>query len=121
MKFVVSVILTIIMSFTSCLFFPWWSIVIIAFLIAILIPQGPGKSFLTGFLALFIFWTLLSFWISTNNDHILAHRVSMLLFKKDSPPVLIIVTGLIGGLVAGFGAMTGSYARPRTKFKRKLI
>ncbi len=111
MKFFISLILTALLSFALCLFFPWWSIAIAAFLVAALIPQKPGKAFLAGFIALFLLWGGLSFWISNNNDHILAHKVSQLILKMDNPIVLILATALIGALVAGFAALAGSYLR----------
>lgn len=111
MKFFISFVLTILLSFALCLFLPWWSIAIAAFAVAALIPQRPGKAFLTGFIALFLLWGGLSFWISNNNDHILAHKVSQLILKMDNPIVLILATALIGALVAGFAALAGSYLR----------
>ena len=111
MKFFISLILTILLSFAACLFFPWWSIAIAAFVVAALIPQKPFKAFLTGFIALFLLWGGLSFWMSNNNDHILAHKVSQLILKMDNPIVLVLATALIGALVAGFAALAGSYLR----------
>ena len=112
MKFFTSFILTILLSFALCLFLPWWSIAVAACLVAVLIPQKPGKAFLTAFMALFLLWGGLSFWMSNNNDHILAHKVSpIVLFKMDSPVLLVLVTALIGALVAGFAALAGSYLR----------
>ena len=111
MKFFISLILTILLSFAACLFFPWWSIAIAAFVVAILIPQKPFKAFLTGFISLFLLWGGLSFWISNNNDHILAHKVSQLLIKMDNPYLLILTTAFIGALVASFSALAGSYLR----------
>ena len=80
-----------------------------AFVVVALIPQRPFPAFLCGFVAVFIFWSLLSLWISSNNDHVLAHKVSLLFLKMDSPFLLILVTGLIGGVVAGLGALTASF------------
>ena len=111
MKFFISLILTILLSFSACLFLPWWSIAIAAFVVAALIPQKPFKAFLTGFIALFLLWGALSFWMSNNNDHILAHKVSQLILKMDNPILLIFATALIGALVAGFAALAGSYLR----------
>ncbi|MGF2413827.1 hypothetical protein [Ferruginibacter sp.] len=108
MKFITSLILTALLSFAACLFLPWWSIAIAAFIVAVLIPQHVGKAFLTGFLALFILWGGLSFWISNSNEHLLAHKVSMLILKMDNPYVLMLATALIGALVAGFAALSGS-------------
>ena len=111
MKFIVSAILIILFSFLACLYFPWWSVAIVAFLISIIIQQKHLLSFICGFISLFLLWGFLSFWISAQNDNILAHRVSVLIFKTDSPNLLIFVTALIGALVAGFAALTGSYLR----------
>jgi hypothetical protein len=111
MKFIITIILIILFSFIACLFFPWWSIAIVAFLIIVLIPQHPVVAFFAGFIALFLLWGGLSFWISSNNGDILAHRVSLLILKTDSPFLLIIATALLGALVAGLGALTGSFVR----------
>ena len=111
MKFFISLILTILLSFALCLFLPWWSIAIAAFIVAALIPQKPFKAFFTGFIALFLLWGGLSFWMSNNNDHVLAHKVSHLILKMDSPVALVLATALIGALVAGFAALAGSYLR----------
>lgn len=113
MKFIVSTILIVLLSFAAGLYFAWWSIAIVAFVIAALIPQRPFKSFITGFVAVFLLWAALSFWISNNNDHILAHKVSMLILKIDNPYLLILATGLIGGIVAGFAALTASFLKKK--------
>lgn len=111
MKFFISLILTILLSFAACLFLPWWSIAIAAFLVAALIPQKPVKSFITAFIALFLLWGGLSFWMSNNNDHILANKISLLILNKSGSTMLILATALIGALVAGFAALSGSYLR----------
>ena len=113
MKFIISLILTALLSFAACLFLPWWSIAIAAFVVAALIPQKPGIAFITGFLALLLLWSGLSLWISNNNEHILAHKISILILKVDSPYALILVTGLIGGIIAGLAALSGSFLRKR--------
>ena len=111
MKFIISLILTALLSFGACLYLPWWSIAIAAFIVAALIPQKPGKAFLAAFIALFLLWGAFSFWLSNNNEHLLAHKVSVLILKMDSPYLLIMATALIGGLVAGFAALSGAYLR----------
>lgn len=113
MKFLITVLLTMLLSFAACLYFPWWSIAVAAFLVTAFIPQKPLLAFLSGFVALFVLWGLLCIWISTSNNHILAHRVSLLLFKTDSPFLLIIASSLIGALVAGFSSLTASFIKPR--------
>lgn len=111
MKFIISLLLIALLSVAFCLYLPWWSIAIVAFIVAASIPQKPWKAFLTGFIALFLLWGSLSWYISSNNDDLLAHKVSMIILEKDSPYALMLVTALIGSLVAGFASLAGSYVR----------
>ena len=111
MKFFISLILTALLAFAFCLFLPWWSIAIAAFIVAALIPQKPGKAFYTAFIAILLLWGGLSFWMSNNNHHVLAHKISQLILKMDNPMLLVLITALIGALVAGFAALAGSYLR----------
>ena len=111
MKFIVSLILIALLSFAICLYLPWWSIAIVSFLVAAFIPLKPLAAFLAGFTAVFILWLSLAFWISSANEHVLAHKVSMLVLKMDNVGVLIFITALIGALVAGMAALAGSFVR----------
>ena len=99
------------MSFVACLYLPWWSIAIVSFLMAIFISQKPLFSFLSGFIGIFILWGVLAFWISAKNDHILAHKVSLIILKTDSPILLVLVTAIIGAIIAGLAALCGAYLR----------
>lgn len=112
MKFIISLLLTAFLSFVACLYFPWWSIAVVAFLVYAMIPQRHFTSFLGAFLALFLFWGLFSFWISEANHHILADRLSLLL-KMGSPVLMIGITALIGGIVSGLAGLAASYLRLR--------
>jgi len=113
MKFIASVLLTALLSFALCLFLPWWLIAVAAFVVAVAIPQKAGIAFLSGFLGVFFLWAIMSFMLSNANGHLLAHKVSLLIMHIDSPFLLIMITGLIGGLVAGLGALSGSLLRNR--------
>jgi hypothetical protein len=111
MKFIVSILVIAVLSIAACLFLPWWSIAIVAFIVAALIPQKPVKSFFTGFISLFLLWGTFAWLLSSNNNHLLAHKISVLMLKMDSPYLLIVVTAFIGALVAGFASLAGSYIR----------
>ncbi|MCO6496406.1 MAG: hypothetical protein J5I50_01965 [Chitinophagaceae bacterium] len=115
MKFISSLLLIAILSYVLGLFLPWWTIAIAAFVVCWLIPQKGFASFLSGFLAVFLLWGIMSYMISAANHDILAHRISELLLKKDNPTMLILVTGLIGGVVAGFAALSGSFAHKKLR------
>lgn len=111
MKFFISILLIALLSFAACLYLPWWMIAIAGFIVSACIPQRSGTAFLSGFFAGFLLWAGMSFWISSTNDHLFAHKISILILKTDNIYVLIAATGLIGGMVAGLGALTGSFLR----------
>lgn len=109
MKFLLSFFIIMIVSFLACIYLPWWSIAIVAFFTGYTIDQRAFTSFISAFIALFILWGGLSLWISFNNDHIMAHKISLLILKADNPFLLIVVTAFLGGIVAGLGALSGNY------------
>jgi hypothetical protein len=111
MKFFISVLLIALLSVAACLYLPWWSIAIVAFVVAAIIPQKPLLSFLSGFTGLFLLWGGLSYYISSSNHHLLAQKISVLLLKTDSPITLVLATAFIGALVAGLAALSGSFVR----------
>lgn len=111
MKFFVATILTALLAFISGLFLPWWGIAITSLLVAVLVHQKAGKAFLAGFVGVFILWAGLAWWIDMKNNGILSKKIAGILPLGGSSIVLILVIGLVGGLVAGFAAMSGSYLR----------
>lgn len=111
MKFLVAVILTALLAFAGGLWFPWWSIAIAAFLIAILVHQRVGKAFLAGFTGVFLLWAILALWRDLPNDSILSRKIAEVLPMGGSTFFLILATAIIGALVAGLGAMSGSFLR----------
>lgn len=116
MKILLSVLLIAVLAFLAGLKFPWSSIAIISFLVGLLIPQSPGSGFLSGFLGIFIMWTIVAFWIDSKNQSILSKKIAELLPLGGSSVLLVLVTAFIGGLVAGFAGMSGSSLRaPRTR------
>lgn len=110
MKFIVSLLLTALLSFTAGLYLDWWSIAPAAFIISLCIRQAPGRAFLTGFLALFLLWGGMAWIIDGRNESVLSHRIAQLLGFGSSSFSLIFVTALIGALVAGFASLAASYA-----------
>jgi hypothetical protein len=115
MKFSVATILTLLLGFISGLFLPWWGIAITSLAVAVLVHQKAGKAFLAGFLGLFLLWGFLAFWIDMQNDHILAKKIASILPLGGNSYLLILVTGIVGGLVSGFAALSGSYLRASSK------
>jgi hypothetical protein len=111
MRFLISIILTALLSFFSGLWFPWWGIAIVAFAVATAIPQSSSKAFVSGFLALFILWGGLAWCINIQNQGILSRKIALILPLSGSSFLLILVTALLGALVAGSAALSGSLLR----------
>lgn len=113
MRFLLATLLTATLSFLAGLYSPWWSIAIVAFVVALFIKQGYGLGFLSGFLGIFLFWGLLAFWIDVKNNHVLSQRIAQVFPLGGSSMAIILVTAFVGALVGGFAAMSGSSMRQR--------
>ncbi len=115
MKFLTATVLTGALAFIGGLYLPWWSIALAALLVAALVPQKPGKALLAGALGVFLLWGGLAWWIDMKNDHLLSRKIASILPLGGSSVLLILVTAIIGALVAGFAALSGSYLRASAK------
>jgi hypothetical protein len=113
MRYISAILLTALLSFVSGLFLPWWGIAIPAFLVSALIRQKPSMSFLSGFLGVFLLWEILAWWIDNKNDSILSQKIAQILPLGGSTILLILLTSVIGALVGGCAALTGSYIRKK--------
>ena len=103
LNFVITSIIAIVLS----QFLPWWYVMIAGFISSLLISLEKAAVFYIPFLAIFCFWTVYAFILSSSNDFILAKKIAVLLPLGGNPYLLIIVTGLIGGLAAGIAAIFG--------------
>ncbi len=115
MKFLVAILLTALLAFISGLFLPWWGMAITSLLVAVLIHQRAGKAFLAGLLGIFLLWAGLAWWIDMKNNGVLSKKIASVLPLGGNAILLILLTGIVGGLVAGFAAMSGSYLRATDK------
>lgn len=115
MKFLVSIVLTALLAFIGGLWLPWWSIAIAAFIVSLLVYQTAGRSFVAGFLGLFLLWGGMAWWIDMQNHGILSKKIASVLPLNGNPTMLILVTALLAALVAGAAAVTGSLLRSAAK------
>jgi len=106
MKFLVQILLTITLCAVLQYFLPWWTLAIGTFVVAFLFDQKGFLSFAAGFLAVGILWLGLATYISMVTDSILTIKLNQLL-----PINSFVATVLVGGLMGGFGALTGSLFR----------
>ena len=96
-------------AIAECLL-PWWSLGIVCFIVAVLMKWSPGKSFLGGFIAIFLLWAGWSLWWDIPNHHILSAHMAVL-FHLPNYMLFVLVTSILGGLVGGLSAWSGTHTR----------
>lgn len=104
-------LIILVLSFVASYFSPWWLIAIIAFIAGLICGHGAGKSFWSGFGAVFIAWTIAALIKTLPNDNILASRVVQLFPLPHNWIWVLLVTAIIGGLVGGMAALSGGLLR----------
>jgi hypothetical protein len=98
-------------------YLPWWSAVVIALLVEAFVGKADNTSFFSGFYAMAIPWMALAAYMDVKSESLLTVRILELFNLPQFSFVLIIVTGLIGGLVGGVGSLTGGWIK--AAFSRK--
>jgi hypothetical protein len=106
-NFAITLIIAVILS----QFLPWWHVMVAGFVSALFFGLKNAAAFFIPFLAIFLFWIMYAFWLSNANDFILAEKIAVLLPLSGSWPLLLLVTGLIGGIAAGVAALLGNQCR----------
>ncbi len=107
-KNITSFIVTLVMAALLSLVLPWWSVMLAALISALLIPLKKAAVFFIPFLAILLFWGVYSYVLSSANDFILAKKISQLLQLGGNTYLLILLTGILGGLAAGISGLLGS-------------
>ncbi len=110
MKFYLSIILIILLGVGLSFFLPWWSLAIAAFVVEFLLHQHAFKAFLASFIAGLIFWGGWSFWIDSANSYIMSTRMADMIGVGEGY-LLIIITMILGGLIAGLSGWAGQSIR----------
>ncbi|MEM8966624.1 MAG: hypothetical protein AAGE93_09410 [Bacteroidota bacterium] len=98
------------LSYIAEQFFPWWSVVIFAFLVSFIIPTKGFNAFISGFLGVGLLWLIFAWMIDSNTNSILTEKIAQL-FQVNQAGLVVAMTGAIGGLTGGFAALSGSLLR----------
>lgn len=103
-------IVVIIASFLLQMAMPWWAVIVISFATCGLIGKTGRIAFWQPFLAILVLWIGMALLKSIPNHHVLATRVAEMVGVK-LWPVVLAITGLLGGLVAGISGYCGYHFR----------
>jgi hypothetical protein len=118
MRFTLATLLTATLSFIAGLYLPWWSIALVAFFVALLIKQTIGFAYLSAFTAISFLWGGMALFVHVRNKGLLTQKIAQIFPLNGNAFYLITITSLVGALVAGFAAMSGSSLRPD---ERRLV
>ena len=106
-NFLLPLVLALAFSFVL----PWWSVMLAAFLAGAIVRLKNVAAFFVPFLATSLFWIAYAWVLSSANDFILAKKISVLLYLKGNAWLLLLLTGMIGGLSAGVAGVFGNQIR----------
>jgi hypothetical protein len=107
-------LLIAVISLILQLFLPWWIIAPLAFGLAAWKASSGKNAFGSAFFAIFLVWIVASLIQTIPNENILANRVGTMLNFPDSSMnwiIVLLLTGIIGGLASGFSALAGFFAK----------
>lgn len=109
-KLLLQISTTIVCGYLFQLFLPFWAMALAGFAAAVLFTNRRGiSSFAAGFLGGFLLWGGYALWTDLANDSRLSSMLGELFQVSGS--YLPYATALLGGLLAGFGALSGCYLR----------
>ncbi|NRA49983.1 MAG: hypothetical protein HRU12_12690 [Phaeodactylibacter sp.] len=91
-------------------FLAWWSLPVLAALIAVMLQLRQPAALISGCLGGFILWGGYAAFLDSQNNGILSARIGELFGGMESM-LLVLTTGIFGAIFAALGAWTGSLAK----------
>ncbi len=88
----------------------WWVAMVIAFAVCYISPSTSLNAFVAGFLGVGLVWIGYAWSLDVVNESNFSNLI-VELFPVNESFYLILITGLVGGLVGGFAAISGTTFR----------
>lgn len=108
---ILQLVLTFVVTWLVQLFSPWWSLVAVALVIAVLVQERPLLSFSVGFVAVGLVWLMAAFLMTRTEAHQVLPTKMGELFGGLGYTELLIASATIAGIMGGLGALTGTLGR----------
>lgn len=93
----------------------WWLAPLTAFVVELSIGKGDRTGFFSGFYGVAIPWMILAFYIDHQSGSVLTYRVLELFRLPRFATVLVLVTGLVGGLSGGVASLSANWVKAYIK------
>jgi len=110
MKLIIRLIVIGALTYFLSPFFTWWTGMILAFLVCYISPSSGLNAFVAGFLGVGVVWMGHAWNLDVLNDSSFSSIVAEIMQVND-PIILVLATGLIGGLAGGFASLSGTSFR----------
>jgi len=111
-KFAIQTVAILVLAYVLELYLPWYYIAVDAFVMGYLLKSK--LNFLAGFLAIAILWFVKAWITDSSATTDFTQRIAAV-FTLPTKEWLFLATAVIGGLVGGFGALTGSLLKRKTR------
>jgi hypothetical protein len=109
-KFGIQTLAILVLGFIAQYFLPFWSIAIVAAVVGFAFKyKNSAVSFAAGTAAAALLWSSYAGYLNSANLSQMSGQIGQLF--KVGQGYLIPATGLLGGLLGGFGAQTGTLLR----------
>ena len=119
MKLMQQILIAALAGFLLAQVLPWWSVAIAGALAAVLRPGHVGRSFLGGFMGIFLLWAGMAYWQMASTGSDFADKFAGLLPGGMSGMGLLLTAGIVGGLVAGLGGLSAGLLVGAVRGKNK--
>ena len=106
MNFIFRILLIGITSYYIVETIPWWSIILIPFILGLIFEDNFLSHFLSSFIGTSVAWLFLMLSFDLETQSVLSGKIIDIL-EISSVNFLIILTSVIGGIVSGLGSLTG--------------
>ena len=111
MKVIIKIMLMAALTYGALMVLPWWTLVVIGFLVSAVLPGNDFGAFLSGFLGIGLLWMVLSWKIDIETSSILSQKIANMFPVNGDTTMLVILAGMIGGLAGGMGSLSGNLLR----------
>ena len=95
MKFILRFLVIVLLGYFLPFYLPWWSLMIICFLVGFVVPGNHFLVFNAGFLGGGLVWLGLSFKLDIESQSILSVKIVQLGFPFEDATLLLILAGVI--------------------------
>jgi hypothetical protein len=116
MKFLIQILAVIIICLVLQLFMPWWVAAVAGFIVGVAFSNTSFNAFVVGFIGVFLVWSAYAFWLDVQNASVLSSKIAVL-FSVKQPILLVLITGLMGGITGGLGSWAGNELRKMANIK----